>query len=1346
MGQSYTISNDTVYTCSGDFYDSGGNSNTYSNNENYVFTICPSNSANIQLDFTSFDVEDNYDVLCVYDGMSTSAPSLGCYDNGTPLSGLVEATSSNSSGCLTFEFTSDGSVTMNGWEAAINCVYPCQDVEAVLSSSNPSPTGPNGEIEVCPGTTVDFNGDANYPQNDSIYHQANSTSTFIWQFGDGTSDTAQNVSHTYNTPGIYRVDLTVIDSNGCSSNNDIDQIVMVAPPPSFDGTTAQQDTICLGDSNTLLGQASPDTLYGSCTPPVADTTALPDGSGVSYTSTVTVDCYSPGQTLNDIDNLENICMTMEHSYLGDLTITLTCPSGQTVTLADPYSGSGGNEFLGEPIDGNTGTPGDGYQYCFNTNPTYGTWSAEAGNYQYSYTDNNGNTYTNKDYLPAGSYTSLDALSGLVGCDLNGDWELSVTDNLSIDDGFIFEWGLTFNDSILPPDLQETVGIDTAYWNSDPSIVSTSADMDTAVVEPPDTGTACYTYTAVDSFGCSFDTTVCFNVSSRPVPIVAQPDTIDCSNSSVTLDASASTSPSGSIDYSWTTSGGNIVSGANTATPTVDAAGNYTLFVSDPVGGCSADTTVAVSIDTASPTVSIAQPDTFYCSTDSVILDGSASTTNSGNKAYSWSSISGTINSGSNTATPEVGSAGDYALTVTDPENGCSSTDTVTVPADQGLPTVNVASIDTITCSQNVVTIDASASSTNSGNADYSWSSAGGNIVNAAGDSSWVDVDVATTYSVVVTDPNNGCSSSSTESVPIDTASPDPQIAPVDTLTCSTDSVMLDGSASTTNSGSISYNWSTGSSNATTTVGAPGPHTLTVTDPENGCSADTSITIPVDTISPNASVAAPDTFTCDIDTVTLDGSPSSSNSGSLSYSWSTGASSPTTSVSTGGPHTLTITDPANGCTDDTSVTVAADTVPPNAIILPPDTIDCSTSSVTLDGSNSSSNSASLAYSWSTGSTNPSISVSNGNSYTLTVTDPDNGCTDDTSVAAPVDTISPTPVIPLPDTITCVTDTVTLDASGSNASSGGLSYSWSTSNGNITSGTNASSIDVNEAGDYELTLTDTGNGCAADTSVPVMIDTTAPTVSIAPPDSIDCSDPTQTLDASASTTSSGSKTFSWSTVNGSLINGANTATPTVGSPASYVVTVTDPMNGCSSTDSVQVPGNSSGVNASFTPDPTQGTVPLTVNFTDQSSGAANYLWLFGDGDSSAVSAPSHTYGSEGSYEVTLIVSDSAGCRDTAIYSFIIVEMPFNLEVPNVYSPNGDEKNDVFLVDAEGVKNFKGRIFNRWGEKLYRWSKLGEGWNGKTSKGRKVPEGTYFYDITVVDNKGKEHQKRGSVTLVR
>jgi gliding motility-associated-like protein len=104
------------------------------------------------------------------------------------------------------------------------------------------------------------------------------------------------------------------------------------------------------------------------------------------------------------------------------------------------------------------------------------------------------------------------------------------------------------------------------------------------------------------------------------------------------------------------------------------------------------------------------------------------------------------------------------------------------------------------------------------------------------------------------------------------------------------------------------------------------------------------------------------------------------------------------------------------------------------------------------------------------------------------------------------------------------------------------------------------------------------------------------------------------------------------------------------------------------------------------------------------------------------------------------------DSTTYRFIVVEEPFEWEVPNVFSPNGDGKNEVFRVDAQGVDSFVGRIYNRWGQKLYRWEKVDSGWDGTTFEGKEVPEGTYFFDLRVIDKEGTEHTRRGELTLLR
>lgn len=837
VGQSYNMTNGSVNTCSGTFFDSGGGAGDYSNNESFTYTICPSNSSLIEVDFSFFDVEASFDQLCVYDGDNTGAPQIGCFDNSNGLSGTVlQASSSTPTGCLTFEFTSDGSVTNGGWEASVNCTYTCQTVEAVLNSTTPSGTGPNGEVEVCKGDVVAFDGDANYPNNDSLYHQSDSTSTFIWDFGDGTLDTGQNVSHAYSTPGIYDPKLNVIDSNGCTSDNQILQTVVVAPEPDFNGTQPLNDTICLGDSNAIAGVVNQDTLYGTCSPPSDDTTALPDGSGVSYTSTVTTGCYAPGQTLNDVNDLLNICVSMEHSYLGDLQLTITCPSGQTVTLADPFNGSGGNEFLGEPIDGNTGTPGDGYQYCFNNNPTYGTWSNEAGNHQYSYTDNLGNTYTNKDYLPAGSYASNDPLSNLVGCQLNGDWTVEVTDNLSIDDGHIFNWYIEFSDSILPPSKQQTVGIDTSGWNSDPSILATNGD--TALVQPSSPGTKCYTFSALDSFGCPYDTSICFEVVDVQAN-VAPPDSIGCGNGSVTLDASSSTTASGSIVYSWS-------NGDSTATTTVTSTGNYSVTITDPVTGCSDDSTVTV-----------AQSSNYFDITiDSVVdvscngaCDGEIHVSNIAGSApytYQWDDPSG------QTSQDATGLCGGTFVIEAQDSSGCTVYDTATVvePPPFQLST----SADTTICIGGTATLSATATNGTPGYT-YHWDNGLG-----TGQVQTVSPGSDTTYEVYAED-SNGCLSD-TQNVQVN-LHPSLQVStsPDDSI-CPGDSALISANGSGGIGSGFSYSWSNGDNGTPISV-SPGSDQSYVVTLEDGCetpSAQDTVDITIDPL-PNVQFDGMDLNAC-----------------------------------------------------------------------------------------------------------------------------------------------------------------------------------------------------------------------------------------------------------------------------------------------------------------------------------------------------------------------------------------------------------------------------------------------------------------------------------------------------
>jgi hypothetical protein len=169
----------TAPGCGNVYYDSGGPVGQYTNNENNVFTICPNNAGDIvQLQFTSFQTETNWDPLYVFNGNSTTAPKIAStngvpsgnnvYGTGgwwgataptnTPTPGLVRAT--NATGCLTFAFTSDGSVVQNGWAANISCITPnltCATASAILCGETKQGFTNGGPYNL-PASACGFNG------------------------------------------------------------------------------------------------------------------------------------------------------------------------------------------------------------------------------------------------------------------------------------------------------------------------------------------------------------------------------------------------------------------------------------------------------------------------------------------------------------------------------------------------------------------------------------------------------------------------------------------------------------------------------------------------------------------------------------------------------------------------------------------------------------------------------------------------------------------------------------------------------------------------------------------------------------------------------------------------------------------------------------------------------------------------------------------------------------------------------------------------------------------------------------------------------------------------------------
>jgi hypothetical protein len=102
-------------------------------------------------------------------------------------------------------------------------------------------------------------------------------------------------------------------------------------------------------------------------------------------------------------------------------------------LLNGVTNGGGGTFLGDAIDDESTAPGVGWDYLWSPEATNGTWGENAG----------------AGSLPSGTYEPAGDLCDLVGCPLNGEWTFTVTDNIAIDNGFIFYWGLNLNPALYP---------------------------------------------------------------------------------------------------------------------------------------------------------------------------------------------------------------------------------------------------------------------------------------------------------------------------------------------------------------------------------------------------------------------------------------------------------------------------------------------------------------------------------------------------------------------------------------------------------------------------------------------------------------------------------------------------------------------------------------------------------------------------------------------------------------------------------------------------------------------------------------------------------------------------------
>jgi len=256
-----------------------------------------------------------------------------------------------------------------------------------------------------------------------------------------------------------------------------------------------------------------------------------------------------------------------------------------------------------------------------------------------------------------------------------------------------------------------------------------------------------TYTLLvsdSSTGCTeVANVVVSSTTMAPTAMIGTAPQLACNVSTVMLDGSGS-QQGDNISYQWTSADGNITAGGDTPTPTVDAAGTYTLQVTNADNGCTSTAEVAVTIDDAMPTVTVADAE-LSCVETTVQLCADIAPGATAEWTIGGTTVAGTC--------ATVDAAGTYSVRVTG-ANGCEAMAEATVTASDDLPQVEVMNADDLTCLVTTVTLEADLIGDP---ADYNitWTDEAGTVI---ADMLAVEVTAAGAYELSVTDKANGCQS------------------------------------------------------------------------------------------------------------------------------------------------------------------------------------------------------------------------------------------------------------------------------------------------------------------------------------------------------------------------------------------------------------------------------------------------------------------------------------------------------------------------------------------------------------------------------------------------------------
>lgn len=413
---------------------------------------------------------------------------------------------------------------------------------------------------------------------------------------------------------------------------------------------------------------------------------------------------------------------------------------------------------------------------------------------------------------------------------------------------------------------------------------------------------------------------------------------------ISLELTASSTVSG-VTYKW-----NDTSASTSSSITVDKANVYQVTVTNPNNGCSASAVKTILSNTKDPIVSVSVLDAagnpataLTCAADKDTLSlvpsvDNATEIGNTNITYTWSTNVIEVDNTTHAAT--VDKKDKYSVTVKG-DNGCPFTEEVEIDADQTKPVLSIASSnDTLTCLLPDAKLTATVSNVEM--QSYSWTKKDDAGLSNVGSDAVITVSDSAMYIVTAT-AVNGCVEKDTIVVPQRTALPKVEIA-------STDSVQYCRVNTLTASGAHTYQWSTGSDDASIEVSEAGIYTVTGTN-QYGCAKDTSIVLKDRKILPTIKLTTDTTtITCKKPEVTISSEITNKiEDRTYSYVWKNEAGTivgngTSKAVSDDKKYTVFVTDKTSDCIGEASKKLSVNKQEPmvDVVMLPgvclPDSID------------------------------------------------------------------------------------------------------------------------------------------------------------------------------------------------------------------------------------------------------------------------------------------------------------------------------------------------------------------------------------------------------------------------